>query len=410
MDLIVTDHHLPDEHLPSAYAILNPRRPDCAYPFKDLAAVGVVFKLIQALFQGTGQEQVLRHFLKMVAIGTIADMVPMRGENRVLVRFGLEGLSDPRNLGLRTLLRSAGVNGQVTHSDVGFKLAPRINAVTRMGGGSEIVELFSLRDSSDAEAIVEEMNAKNLRRRKEEQQIMTEVEKRIQEDPAAFDQDFLVVPGRDWHRGVIGIVASRLMERFYRPVLVLSVGENDCQGSGRSIPGFNLVEALGRCGDHFLRYGGHAQARRLCLMSGNDFRQRLSALSACLNQQATEKLIPEQLVPSLQIDGFLPPEEISMNLHSAIEQLEPFGIGNPAPIFASKGVDVVGGPWILKEQHLKMQVQCNGSRVDAIWWKNASAADTMSSGAQVDLAYTMDRDSYLGKDKLLLTIRDINLP
>jgi len=279
MDLIVTDHHLPDEHLPSAYAILNPRRPDCAYPFKDLAAVGVVFKLIQALFQGTGREQVLRHFLKMVAIGTIADMVPMRGENRVLVRFGLEGLSDPRNLGLRTLLRSAGVNGQVTHSDVGFKLAPRINAVTRMGGGNEIVELFSLRDSSDAEAIVQEMNAKNLRRRKEEQQIMTEVEKRIQEDPAAFDQDFLVVPGRDWHRGVIGIVASRLMERFYRPVLVLSVGENDCQGSGRSIPGFNLVEALGRCGDHFLRYGGHAQAVG-CLMSGKDFRQRLSALSA----------------------------------------------------------------------------------------------------------------------------------
>ncbi len=410
LELIVTDHHLPDSSLPSAYAILNPHRPDCLYPDKDLAAVGVVFKLVQALFQKVGRARILRHFLKLVAIGTVADVVPLVGENRIFVRFGLEGLADPQNPGLKALLRGAGVNGEVTWSDVGFKLAPRINAVTRMGGGSEVVDLFSEDDQTNAQAIVQEMNAKNSLRQQEERNILAEIEDRIGRDPSAFEGKFLTVAGQHWHRGVIGIVASRLVERFCRPVLVLSIEDSFCQGSGRSIPGFNLLEALDECRDLFVQYGGHAQAVGCRLAEENCRPEKVEELARRLESHAVAKLPSEDLVPSLRIESFLPAEEISLSLYQVIEQLAPFGKGNPDPVFASKKMRIVGGPWVLKDQHLKFQVQCNGSRVDAIWWKNGALADTITTGSQVDLAYTMSRDTYLGRNKLLLTIRDMHLP
>ena len=231
-DFIVTDHHLPAQTLPDAWAILNPQRADCSYPDKNLAAVGVVFKLVQALFRNTSREKVIQHFLKMVAIGTVADAVPITGENRVIVRLGLESLSHPRNPGLRALLQGAGITGEVSLSDLAFKLAPRINAVTRMGGGREVVDLFTVSKESEAQTMVREMNEKNSLRQREEQRILTEIEERFRQEPGAAEKKFLVVAGQDWHRGVIGIVAARLAERFHRPALVLSIGETTCQGSG----------------------------------------------------------------------------------------------------------------------------------------------------------------------------------
>lgn len=410
LDLIVTDHHVPDSSYPNAYAILNPHRKECAYPDKNLAAVGVVFKLVQALFRTAGREGVIRHFLKLVAIGTIADVVPLVGENRILVRFGLEGLAHPQNPGLKALLSGAGVRGEVDFSDVGFKLAPRINAVTRMGGGREVVDLFSVDDQAEAQAIVKEMNVKNTLRQQEERRILSEIEDRLQQNPEAFAGKFLTVAGRHWHRGVIGIVAARLAERFYRPVLVLSIEDSFCQGSGRSIPEFNLLEALDQCSDLFEQYGGHAQAVGCRL--GEEFCKpgKVEELARRLEDYASEKLLSENLVPSLRIESILSNQEINLSLYEAVEQLTPFGRGNPVPVFASKKMRVVGGPWVLKDQHLKLQVQCNGSRVDAIWWKNGALADDITVGSQVDLAYTMSRDNYLGKDKLLLTIRDMQLP
>ena len=410
LDLIVTDHHLPDSSYPNAYAILNPHRKDCPYPDKNLAAVGVVFKLVQSLFRTAGREGVIRHFLKLVAIGTIADAVPLMGENRILVRFGLEGLAHAHNLGLKALLRGAGVQGEVDFTDVGYKLAPRINAVTRMGGGREVVDLFSVDDQADAQTIVQEMNAKNLLRQQEEKRILSEIEDQIQKDPAAFGGKFLTVASRHWHRGVIGIVAARLAERFYRPVLVLSIEDSFGQGSARSIPEFNLLEAFDDCRDLFEQHGGHAQAVGCRL--GEEFcnPDKVDELAGRLEKYASEKLPPENLVPSLRIESFLSNQEINLPLYQAVEQLAPFGRGNPVPVFASKRMNVVGGPWVLKDQHLKLQVQCNGSRVDAIWWKNGTRADNIGVGSQVDLAYTLSRDSYLGKDKLLLTIRDMQLP
>ncbi len=410
LDFIVTDHHLPDQTLPDAWAILNPQRADCGYPDKNLAAVGVVFKLVQALFRNTSHENVLRHFLKMVAIGTVADAVPIMGENRVIVKLGLESLSHPRNPGLRALLQGAGISGEVSLSDLAFKLAPRMNAVTRMGGGREVVDLFAVSKESDAQTIVREMNEKNSLRQREEQRILTEIEERFRQDPGAAEKKFLVVAGQDWHRGVIGIVAARLAERYYRPALVLSIGETACQGSGRSIPGLHLVEALDQCRDMFIHYGGHSQAVGCTLKPENSKGEILADLARRLETFAAETLSPEQLVPSLPIECVLPPEEISFSLYDQIQQLAPFGKGNPVPVFASEKVNIVGGPWVLKTRHLKLQVQCNGSKVDAIWWKNGDLADTIRGACQIDLAYTMERDRYQGQEKLLLTIRDLDLP
>ncbi len=409
-DFIVTDHHLPAQTLPDAWAILNPQRADCSYPDKNLAAVGVVFKLVQALFRNTSREKVIQHFLKMVAIGTVADAVPITGENRVIVRLGLESLSHPRNPGLRALLQGAGITGEVSLSDLAFKLAPRINAVTRMGGGREVVDLFTVSKESEAQTMVREMNEKNSLRQREEQRILTEIEERFRQEPGAAEKKFLVVAGQDWHRGVIGIVAARLAERFHRPALVLSIGETTCQGSGRSIPGLTLVEALDHCRDMFVQYGGHSQAVGCTLKPENSKDEIIADLAGRLETFAAEMLSPEQLVPSLPIECVLPPEEVSCALYDQIQQLAPFGKGNPVPVFASEKMNIVGGPWVLKTRHLKLQVQGNGSKVDAIWWKNGDLADTIRGACQVDLAYTMERDRYQGQEKLLLTIRDLNLP
>ena len=401
-ELIVTDHHLPDKSLPAAFAILNPRRPDCSYPNKDLAGVGVVFKLVQALFGRVSREHVLEHFLKLVAIGTIADVVPIVGENRVIVRHGLEKLADPHNLGLKALLEGAGVGREVRMVDVGFKVAPRMNAVTRMGGGREVVNLFSVKDSAEAEAIVRNMNEMNSTRQREEARILEAIDGQLGQDPELQNRSFMVFVGEGWHRGVIGIVASRVVEKFHRPVLVLSSDGGICQGSGRSIPGFHLLDALDQCRDLLTQYGGHAQAAGCTLPV-----QVCESLADRLNQYALQTLSPDDLYPTFQIECLLPIEQISLPLVQEIERLAPFGIGNPIPVFASKHVDIAAGPWVLKDKHLKLQVGRNGSRLDAIWWKNGKAAQTISSGKPVDIAYTLSRDTYQGRENLLLGLCDL---
>lgn len=409
LDLIVTDHHLPSQKLPPAYAILNPKRGDCAYPDKELAAAGVVLKLIQALFERVGKGELVRHFLKLVAIGTVADMVLLQGENRVMVKLGLEALSHPHNLGLQALLNGAGVGPEVNHFDVGFKLAPRINAATRMGGGNEVVELFSVDDPRRARQIVEEMNDKNRLRQEEERKILAEIEERLRCHPEEFEKDFLVIVGQGWHRGVIGIVASRLVERFFRPVLVLSLDEDFCQGSGRSIPGFHLLEALEQCGEMFHSYGGHAQAVGCTLRGPQRDAARLRELAGKLQEYAARTLSAEQRIPVLKIESHLPLEVVSSSLYEDLQLLGPFGNGNPLPVFASHGVQLLQGPWLLKDRHLKFRVRANGSFREAIWWRNAAAAQALSGGSRLDLAYTLSRNSYQGEERIYLTIRDLRV-
>ncbi|RPI25302.1 MAG: single-stranded-DNA-specific exonuclease RecJ [Acidobacteria bacterium] len=404
-DLIITDHHLPDQSLPPAFAILNPRRPDCPYPDKNLAGVGVVFKLVQALLSRSGKAHLLEHFLKLVAIGTIADVVPVVGENRIIARLGLEGLGDPRNVGLKALLEGAGVGKEVKLVDVGFKLAPRINAVTRMGGGREVIDLFSVRSPAEADAIVRTMNEMNSTRQKEEAGILSAIERKILEEPDLQNRYFLVFVGEGWHRGVIGIVASRIVERFHRPVLILSSDGRVCQGSGRSIPGFHLLDALDHCRDLLAQYGGHAQAAG-CTLEADHF----EALATRLNDYASRTLTPEDLCPRLQIECLLPIEQVTLPLIQEVELLAPFGTGNPLPVFASNQVAVAAGPWVLKEKHLKLQLKSNGTRLDAIWWKNGKAAETVKSGQPLDVAYTLSRETYQGRESVLLGVCDLRTP
>jgi len=401
-ELIVTDHHLPDKSLPPAFAILNPRRPDCSYPNKELAGVGVVFKLVHALFRRFSKEHVLEHFLKLVAIGTVADVVPIVGENRVIVRYGLEKLADPHNVGLKALLEGAGVGREVRMVDVGFRLAPRMNAVTRMGGGREVVDLFSVKDPAEAEAIVRGMNEMNSTRQREEAGILEAIDRQLSQAPELESRYFMVFVGEGWHRGVIGIVASRIVDKFHRPTIVLSSDGTSCQGSGRSIPGFHLLDALDQCRDLLTQYGGHAQAAGCTLPV-----DLCAGLADRLNEYASQKLKAEDLCPALDIECLLPIEQLSLPLVQEIEQLAPFGLGNPLPVFASKQVDIAAGPWVLKDKHLKLQVRKNGSRLDAIWWKNGKAAQTIRSEKRVDIAYTLSRETYQGRENLLLGLCDL---
>lgn len=407
LELLVCDHHLPSTELPPAQAILNPHRADCPYPEKNLSAAGVVFKLVQALFEKAGRARILPHFLKVVALGTAADMVPLTGENRILVKLGLEGLAQPHNIGLRALLDGAGVSGDVELDDIAFKIAPRINAVTRMGGGPEVLDLFATRDTLRAQAIVQDMNLKNRARRRQQETIQAEIQEWERSRPELFRKTFIVVAGRDWHRGVIGIVASRLARRFFRPTLVFSLGKSDCQASGRSIPGFHILEALEECGDLLDRFGGHAQAVGCAMEGGDSLEDRLEELSDRLEAHARSVLSPEDLIPVVSLDSYLPPERLSLAMYRDLQSLAPFGVGNPAPVFATKGLDVTGGPWVLKKHHLKVRLGSNGAGVDAIWWKNGNAADTISRGSKIDVAYTLNRNQYRGVESLLMTVQDL---
>jgi single-stranded-DNA-specific exonuclease len=286
--------------------------------------------------------------------------------------------------------------------DVGFKVAPRMNAVTRMGGGREVVNLFSVKDSAAAEAIVRNMNEMNSTRQREEGRILEAIERQLSENGDLQNRSFMVFVGEGWHRGVIGIVASRIVERFHRPTLVLSSDSGSCQGSGRSIPGFHLLDALDQCRDLLTQYGGHAQAAGCTLPVDSCHR-----LADRLNEYASQMLRPDDLFPTLDIECVLPIEQLSLPLVEEVERLAPFGLGNPVPVFASKQVDIAAGPWVLKDKHLKLQVRRNGSRLDAIWWKNGKAAETVRSGKQVDIAYTLSRETYQGRESLLLGLCDL---
>ena len=406
LELVVTDHHLPGDALPCASIIVNPRQSGCPYPDKDLAAVGVVLKIVQALFDHYGRTSVIPHFLKVVAIGTVADMVPLTGENRVIVKLGLSALSETYNIGLQALLTGAGVAGRVNHVDVSFRLAPRINAFTRMGGGQEIVDLFSVRDPAEAAAIVQEMNRKNVERRLEEDRILAEIGETAPAE-AFGEQDLILIGGWDWHRGVLGNVASRIVQRRHRPTLVLSLSDQGAQGSGRSIPGFHLLKALEYAAPFFERFGGHAQAVGCTLKAEYCNRAGLAELRSVLQEYASAHLSSEMLEPELLIDYQVPVDALSLAMCSELERLAPFGIGNPVPIFASSDLVVAAGPWVLKEKHLKLSARANGTPVDVIWWRNGQVADRLALGQSLEVAYTVSREEFRGEERLLLTVKDL---
>ncbi|HKF53919.1 MAG TPA: single-stranded-DNA-specific exonuclease RecJ, partial [Blastocatellia bacterium] len=336
LDIIVTDHHLPEAALPAANAVLNPKRSDCCYPNKNLAGVGVAFKLVQALLEETGRERYLPSFMKIAAIGTIADIVPLVGENRVIAKFGLQGLSSPKNAGLRALLKMAGLERRgISSPDIAFKLAPRINAMGRMAGATAVVELFDAPDMTIAMKLATEIEEQNLKRQKMSSDIIAKVLSAIESDPEVKDALVAVVAGEGWHRGVIGIAASRVIDLINRPAIVISIEDGVGHGSARSIPGFHLLDAMASCSDLFERFGGHAQAAGLAIQA-----RLIPELRHRINQFARGLLNRNDLVPMIETDCELPIKLARPEILRELKLFEPYGCGNPEPVFEAHNVEV----------------------------------------------------------------------
>jgi single-stranded-DNA-specific exonuclease len=395
IDVIVTDHHLPEADLPPALAVLNPNRPDCAYPEKNLCGAGVAFKLIQALLPSMGWpaekvRRVAESFLKLAAIATVADVVPLTGENRILVARGLRGLDKVRNAGLRALLDVAGFTVGTTPPNarqVAFQLAPRLNAAGRMDTAKAAVELFLTGDPARARELAQQLQDQNADRRQVEAEIRDTCELIAVGDAECA----LVYYAENWHRGVLGIVASRLVERLHRPVFVLGRNPDDglASGSGRSIAAFHLLEALESMSELFVRFGGHAHAAGVTMEAANvpEFRRRFDAF-------ASSRLSAEDFLRRLDIDAVLELAEIGEQAIDEVFTLAPFGHGNPPPLFAALGVEVAAPPTIMKEKHFRITVRQNGRNLVLKAWNLAHRTSELAPGARVDVVFSIEEDAY----------------
>jgi single-stranded-DNA-specific exonuclease len=407
LDLIITDHHEPDGTLPPALAVINPKRHDCTYPDKNLAGVGVALKLVQALCTRADKAKWLPAFVKIAAIGTLADVVPLVGENRVIAKLGLASLSKGRHtVGLRALLDASGLTGKTIDSyQVGFILAPRVNAAGRMSTPDIATRLLLATDEGaieEARGLAQQLNDENLKRQAEEADLVTQAKKAIETDPAIGAHNVLVVGGDGWHRGVIGIAASKLVDTYCKPAIVLSVDGDIAHGSCRSIPAFDMLDALERCSDLFLRFGGHKQAAGLTMDTA-----RVPEFRARINAHANEVLEPDQLRPRLRIDGILNLKHITPDLVDGLNAMAPFGLANPRPVFHAMPVEIVDGPRPLKDRHLKMTFRQDGRSFRAIAWRAAERAAFLTEHrAGVNLAFSLDQNEFQGETYLELTVAD----
>jgi len=414
LDVIVTDHHLPETDLPPAFAILNPKQPGCAYPEKDLCGAGVTLKLVHAFLQALGWpterlRRVLTSMLKMAAIATVADVVPLTGENRIIVKHGLAGLASVRNPGLRALLEVAGFSSGEAPSagQVAFRLAPRLNAAGRMASANDVVRLFLTEDEQQARQLAEQLHALNQERQATEARIIAEILEECARTPVGDDQAALVFAGTGWHPGVIGIVANRLVDRFHRPAIVLSIDPETrlARGSGRSTGAFHLLEALEATQDLLLRFGGHKQAAGLSLPA-----DRIDELRGRLNRYAAERLRPEDLLPAHEFDARLRLDEITPAAVEDIFKLAPFGFGNPAPLFLIEEAEIVGEPSVYAENHLRVRLRQNGRLAWVKGWNFRERAGELVAGSRIDAAIQLEADEQSaarGFPGWCLSLRDV---
>jgi single-stranded-DNA-specific exonuclease len=402
--LVVSDHHEPGPTLPDVPALVNPKRPDCTYPFKGLSGVGVAFKLALALETPNAWD-----LLDIVTLGTIADMVPLVGENRAIVREGLQKLGNTRRPGLRALMQVAGVKEPVTATHIGFALGPRINALGRMGSAMKGVELLLTEDPEEAERLARLLDEQNRQRQEVEAAILAEALQQAEAQPPAQKERVVVLAGEGWHHGVVGICASRVLEAYGRPVILLSIEEEVARGSARSIPAFHMHAALSQVADLFTKWGGHAAAAGMTLRS----KELIPELRERLNAIGREWLTEEDLVTELPIDAWLRLEDITPDLIAELLKLEPHGVGNPAPVFAVEGVRVADKRLMgAEQQHLKLLLQEPGGgrwapQIEAVGWGMAPAAP--APGALVQVAFQPEINRWNGREKIQLLLKDVQV-
>jgi single-stranded-DNA-specific exonuclease len=448
VDLIVTDHHLPGpDGMPRALAVLNPNQPGCEYPCKALCGAGVAFKLAQALMErrltDRDQAPLLKSFMKVVAIATIADAVPLTGENRVFAKLGLDALRSAVNPGLKALLEVAQVGGRpLTSGEVGFRIAPRINAAGRMDIARDVIELFSVKDAGRAREIANKLDQLNADRQAEERRILEAINSRFAQEPTLLDSFCLVIDGDGWHRGVIGITATRVVERYCRPTLVISRDGDEAHGSGRSIRAFHLLNALESCARLFTRFGGHAHAVGFSMPAAN-----LPELCSHLDAYARARLALTDFEPIIDVDAELQFDQITPELFQALRRLEPFGMGNPEPVFAARNLRLMAVPRVMKEKHVKLKLasrpiveelsevsglaahpdssllprvhaQSSNARprlpvtYDALGWRMAERIQKaeLLPGDALDIAFTIDHNDHPEFGGLELSLRDFKTP
>jgi single-stranded-DNA-specific exonuclease len=403
VDVIITDHHRPGESLPEPVALLNPVLRESGYPFPGLAGVGVVFKLLQALLQKRGKSAQLQHYAKLVAIGTIADVADLRGENRLLVRSGLKGLEKVSNRGLRSLLDQCGVlDRKVSEGDVGFRIAPRINAAGRMGTAGDAVRLFFADDDSESSRLARRLSELNSQRQNTEYKIYSEALQRVKEGSLDRRYKMLILGCETWHRGIIGIVASKLKDFFYRPVLLFTYEDGKAHGSGRSISELSLIECLDACSDIFLDYGGHTLAVG-CVLP----RERMGLLKERINRVVGARLNDDELQKKVRIDVRLSLAEIQSSFLESYVRLAPFGVGNPKPTFLSEGVEVVGTPQVLQGKHLKFLARQDNRVIEALAWDRKDWLEEVRNKARLDIAYSLRSSSFLGEEQYSLSLEAV---
>ncbi len=405
IDVIITDHHLPGSELPKALAILNPVLDSASYPDRSLAGVGVVFKLIQALFETEGRAAVLPHYLKLVAIGTISDIAKLTGENRILVKLGLQGLDNVYNQGLRSLIEVSGLKGKkISEADVGFRIGPRINAAGRMGATDLAVRLFFSASPDETSGIARQLDELNSQRQSAEEKIYKQALAQIEKKSLEKTYKILILGCEEWHRGIIGIVASRLKDEYCRPVVLFTYEDGKAFGSGRSISEFSLIECLDECRRYLLTYGGHPLAVGCTLE-----RDSLPAFKQAVNAVAAARLSENELRNKILIDSRLDFAEINAAFFEGHALLFPFGVGNPRPVFMTEKAEIVGPPQNLKGRHSKFLIRQDRRVFEAIAWDRGDWAQNVRSGGRVSLAYTIQFSNYLGKERPYLCLEGFRI-
>jgi len=409
IDVIITDHHEPGNELPPALAVINPKREDAQYPFPELAGVGVAFKFAQALVRQLGydEEAFKSRFIDLVALGTVADVVPLLNENRALVKFGLEAIPNTKKVGLRTMLRAARLIGKpLTSYSLGFILGPRINAVGRMDDASLALRLLLTRDESEATQLAERLERCNTERRAEQERILTAAVDQVGKKDLGSAR-VLVLSAEGWNSGVIGIVAGKICETFNRPAILINRDEASGIGAGsaRSIGKFHILDGLRRCDDLLGRYGGHALAAGLSIPLANldEFEERINAVGF-------ETMTDEDIEAKIIVDAELAAGEITRDLAKAISSMEPFGMGNPEPLFITRAMPVVQKQRVGDGSHLKMTLRGDGGALPCIFFGQGDLADKLELGEPVDLCYSIRLDTFNGAQSVQLVGKAIYLP
>ena len=406
LDVIITDHHIPDETLPEANAILNPRRPECEYPFPGLCGGGVALKLAAAVFEIMGQSRAdVNQYLDLITLGTAADMVPILDENRAIVYLGLQMLKDSNRPGLRALLKKTNLkNGTVSVGQIVFWLAPRINAAGRLGDANRSVELMTTNDEARAATLATELDQENHRRQEIQQQVVDEALRMVNAQIDLASERAIVLAGHNWHPGVVGIVASRIKEEYNRPAVVISIDSDGMgKGSARSIKDFDLYNALTAASEFLDGYGGHPMAAGLTVRE-----ESLDDFKSAFVKYANENIPDENLIPTITVDGELKLTDINTRFMDFLEKLGPYGPGNMRPKFIARNLAIAGHPRVIgKGDHLRFRVRQGRTVFDAIGFNLARHYEKLITGFPIDIAFVVEANEWQGQKFIQLNIRDI---